>query len=292
MTAQVETSWVKAFHSNLKLLLQQENTKIAQYTDPQSFVGEEGFWDRIGEIDPQPAAGRGAETVVTEVSHDRRKCTFDDYELATYVAPTDLERMLTDPTSAYARAFIAGFNRKKDLIVRNAFFATVSTGKTGTGSTTFPAGQDVTTTGGATVAKFLSAKMLLLGAEIPEGSEIHVAIDVRALEQLLADEKAINRDYGFTALMNADAQSLRLLGMQWHLYNNIETDASGGAQNGRRMYPVWVREGMAVHMATDVTVAYDRLPTKSMANQLFASLGMGATRMEEEMVVRVYCSAS
>lgn len=286
--AEIEKKFVKAFHANMKLLLQQTNTRISQYNDDLTFVGEEGFWDRVGVIDPTEKAGRAADTVITEVPLDRRRAVFADYELATLIDSTDQLRMLGEVTSGYLKAFVAGYQRKKDRVFYDAFFADVGTGKAGTTNVAFPAGQDITTAGGLTVAKLLDGKMLMYENEIDEDAEIHVAISATELGQLLADEKAINKDYGFTALMEANARSLNILGLNFHLYNRIQVDTSGGAQNGRRMIPMWVKEGMGQHLPDDLSIDIGIRRDKSNATQIFSKMSIGATRMQEEQVVRIY----
>ena len=88
--------------------------------------------------------------------------TLSDFEYADLIDDQDKIRMLSDPTSVYAKAAAAGIGRAMDDTIIAAFNASASTGKAGTTSTALPAGNIIAHgSAGLTVAKLISAKKLL-----------------------------------------------------------------------------------------------------------------------------------
>lgn len=290
MSNQIETAYINQFHDNITLLVQQKDSRLSPWVRKEMQKGEYAFHNRVGSVTPALAAGRGASTVLSNTPHDRRRTVLKDYEFADIVDPKDLYRIATDPTAAYTKAIIAGFNRKKDDVIIDAFFADVATGKAGATTTVFPVASnaaynvDVGNTNGMTISKAINAKTNLLSLDNDPDDAMYIAINAKALEDLLADEKVINKDYGFESLR--DGMVRDILGYKW-IFTNRLTTASDGT-NTRRQIPVWVDGGMLMSIGEDVVTSYDKRPDISLAMQLYTRMGVGATRMEEDKVNRIY----
>ena len=57
-----------------------------------------------------------------------------------------------------------------------------------------------------------------------------------------------------------------------------------------RSIPCWVKSGVTLALAKDITTRIDQRADKSYATQVYACMGIGATRMEEAKVVQILCT--
>ena len=54
----------------------------------------------------------------------------------------------------------------------------------------------------------------------------------------------------------------------------------------------WAKSGVLLGLGQDITAKIDPLPNKNYAAQVYASMDIGATRMQEEKVVQIDCVES
>ena len=118
------------------------------------------------------------------------------YEWADLIDDADKVRMLIDPTSSYARAAAAAFGRAMDDAIIDALGGTAKTGKEGTTSTAFPAGQKIAhASGGLTVAKLVSAKKLLDSQSVDPSIKRYIVVSPEQIEDLLNNTTVTSSDF-------------------------------------------------------------------------------------------------
>ena len=61
-------------------------------------------------------------------------------------------------------------------------------------------------------------------------------------------------------------------------------------KNTYREVPVWVKSGVLLAIAPEIETAVERRWDKSGNIYVNAKAGMGATRMQEKKVARIFCS--
>lgn len=296
-----------AYNMGLRLLLQQETSRIWQFCESFTVDAELGLsFDEIGVFeDPnQVAPGSTYEPVtVNELAFTRRWLQTTTWDLFKHWPTWEMTKVLEDPTSAVMRQFMYSFNRKKDSIAVNAIFGSVKRGKTLPGDdadVTFPAGQviavNVINPGaaagnvGLNRAKLNAVFSLFVKNEAIQddgpGNGLHMAITAKQLNDMLDDDKVTDRD----SLLGQFERTGRLnyLNIDFHNYQNLPTDGSG-----YRRCPVWIREGMRVGIVRDLTTDLDQ--NKNMRGypwQARAAAEIGAARAEEKMVAEVKCAES
>lgn len=311
MSTQIPTALIDQFRANFDMLVQQMDSRLVNAVEQEQLNGEFGYRDQLGAVLPQARVSRHADTPFTEIPHARRRFQTQDWEVGEIIDKQDTERMLTDPQSAYTRAFAASFARQRDKTILDAFFAPAATGRTGGTTVNFPAGQQIDVDyveSGATAASNLTLGKLrraqeLLGDVGAEDSEMYIACTYREIAALRRTLEYTSADYvDFRVLQNwRPGMPLPMFyGFNWIVLPNRVTAPDGTTlqtmfnldTNNHRRIPVWSKRGMlfAQTAGTEMNAAPD--PTKGFNTRLHGRASFGATRLEEIRVVEIKCSTS
>jgi hypothetical protein len=140
-------------------------------------------------------------------------------------------------------------------------------------------------------------KKILDGNDVDESIPRHGAINSNALQSLLGDTQVTSADFNTVkALVQGEVNSFmgfnfhrleRLLVQTAALDGSATTGAVGSGSsliNDRRLI-FWAMDGLLLATADDIQVEIERRSDKSYSTQVYASMGIGATRLEEEKVV-------
>jgi len=309
VSTQIPTAFVNQFRANFDMLLGQTTSYLTSAVLTETMSAEYGYRDQLGNVLPQQRVSRHADTPFTEVPHSRRRYHTTDWEMGELIDKQDTERMLTDPQSGYAMQFAAAFARQRDKTILDAFFADAATGKTGSSSVAFLAGNqiavDYVETGSVansslTLGKLRRARELLVdvgGAD----DELYIAVTQREISALLRTLEYGSYDYNTARPLEDGGKDPKpFMGFQWIVLPNLLKDAAGTTMltmfpldgSGHRRIPVWSKKGMlfAQTAATEINAAPD--PTKGFNTRLHGRAGFGATRLEELRVVEIKCHVS
>lgn len=293
-----------SYANTLRLLLQQETSRIWQYCTPHTVDAELGLgFDEIAPFDAPravPAGSRYEPMGISELQFTRRWLSTSPWDFFKHWPSFELTKTLEDPTSAVMRQIMFAFNRKKDEIAVTAMFGAVKRGKTLPGDdadVTFPAGQviavDVVNSGSATATGLNRAKLnkvftLFVGNEAIQddgpGNGLHMAITAKQLNDMLNDDKVTDRD----SLLGQFERTGRLnyLNIDFHNYQNLPVDGSG-----YRRCPVWLPDGIRCGMTKELTTDLSqRKDIRTLPWQAYAYAEFGAARAEEKMVAEVKCA--
>jgi hypothetical protein len=281
----ISTAFVKQFGSNLDFLVQQKGSMLRNAVRTESVVGEEAYFDQLASTAAQKKTTRNSDTPLVKSDHRRRRVTMYDYEWADLIDKEDKLKMLIDPQSDYAVNAAWALGRSIDDAVIECFANTAYSGKAGGTSQNMPAAQIVTA--GATrltLQKLLDAKMKLDAADVDPSEERYLTITATQLADLLNISEVKSADYNtIRALVRGEVDTF--LGFKVIICNRLATNGSG-----HRICAVWAKSGLLLAMSKDINTQITQRADKSYANQVYASMSIGATRMEEAKVVQVLCT--
>jgi len=191
--------------------------------------------------------------------------------------------MLVDPKGPYQQAAKAAMNRRKDRLILAALGGTAYGGKTGTTSIALPDAQKIAA-GGATVtiSKLLQAKQLLDEAEAPE--DRYFVCPSESIIDLLGTVEITSADYNTVrALTSGQVDSF--LGFKFIRTELVYLENSSSTTTWYCY--AFCKGAVGFGSIEEVTVRLTERSDKNYAWQPYVSMDMGATRIEDEMVVEV-----
>lgn len=298
MSANYPSLFSQEYSTNVQLLLQQKESKFrAAVTVGSGHKGEQASpVDQVGPVEMQPVNNRFAPKTRTDAAVDRRWVLPQDFDLQQLVDSFDKVRLVSDPQSVYVRNTVNAANRRMDHIVIDSFFAASNTGKTGTSTTNFGTNQFVgVNTGGTTsnlnVAKLKAAYELFLANEVDvESDPIYCAITAKQNTALLNEIQIISSDFKASEQPTVSGgKVMSFLGINFIHSQLLDTatDDQGGTS---RAVPMWAKSGMYLGFWIDPTYRVRQAEElKGNPWEVYAMMTLGATRLEEKKVVRIWC---
>ena len=286
MSTQITTAFVNQFSSNIQMLSQQMGSLLRNAVDVETVNGEKAFFDQVGSAAAVLRTSRHADTPLIDTPHSRRMVTLSDYEYADLVDDQDKVRLLVDPTSTYARAAAAALGRAMDDVIIDAALGTSYTGKDGSTSTAFDTtnNQIAAGGGGLTLAKLIEAKEILDSGDVDPSIPRYIACSPKQISDLLNNTTVTSSDYN-TVKALAMGEINSFVGFNFIVTNRLGVDGS----SNRRVI-AWAMDGIKAAIGKEPTARIDERADKSYATQIYYSMTLGATRMEEKKVVEVLCA--
>ena len=227
-----------------------------------------------------------------DTPHSRRRVSLADYVWSDLIDKQDKVRMLIDPTSEYAQAAMWALGRAMDDVILAAVDGTAYTGVDGSTTTAFDSAMivDVQTVWpsvtaadtGLNLAKLIEARKLLGQNDVDPDEEVFVGVNARQISSLLKDERVVSGDYN--AALPLVSGQISKVGGTLIPCNRIGTDG-----NGDDKVPFWTRSGLLLATGQDMVGRISERDDKNYATQVYASMSIGATRMEEKRVGYIEC---
>lgn len=282
----ITTAMVKQFGANVQHLAQQKGSRLRNAVRVETgVVGEEAYFDQLGSTAAIKRTTRNSDTPLIEADYQRRRVTIYDYEWATLVDKQDKRKLkITDPASDHAMSAAWALGRSMDDAILDAATGTAYTGKAGGTSTSLGAGQIILgASSGITLAKLREAKKILDAADVDPDEPRFCAVDATALYQMLNITQMTSADYNSVkALVQGEIDTF--LGFKFILTNRLNTESSAAAYT----YAVcWAKTGLLLAVQDEISAKIEDRADKSYSTQIYLSMGIGATRMEEDRVVAI-----
>jgi hypothetical protein len=286
MSTQITTAFVNQFSSNIQMLSQQMGSLLRNAVDVETVNGEKAFFDQVGSAAAVLRTTRHADTPLIDTPHSRRMVTLSDYEYADLVDDQDKVRLLVDPTSTYARAAAAAMGRAMDDVIISAALGSAKTGKDGSTTTAFDTSNNQIAAGGngLTLAKLIEAKEILDSGDVDPSIPRYIAVSPKQVSDLLNNTTVTSSDYN-TVKALAMGEINSFVGFNFIVTNRLGVDGS----SNRRVI-AWAMDGIKAAIGKEPTARIDERADKSYATQIYYSMTLGATRMEEKKVVEVLCA--
>lgn len=299
---------VKQFSSNVWHLSQQKGSRLRGLVRTESLNGEEGFFDYYGPVVAQQKVGRHSDTTYQETEHGRRRVTMNDYFWADLVDKEDKLRLIHDPESQYAKAAMMAMGRKMDDIIIEAALGTGYSGKEGATPVAMPNSQkigafDGAASSGLNVRTLRAIKKKFHQNEV-DMEPLYIICQAEQIDNLLGETEITSQDYNTVrALVNGEVDTF--MGFKFIRLERLNTtaaattfDATSGQVGvggdtiaaGSRRCIAMAGSGLLLALGVDVKGRIDELPQKHYSKQVYASMSMGATRLEESKIVEVICA--
>ena len=279
----ITTAFVKQFGSTLNMLSQQKGSRLSNAVQVETGAyGEEEYFDQYGEDTANVKVARNVDVEYAADDYQRRRVSFTDIYWAKLIDKEDKLAMLIDPTSGLMQAGAWAIGRKIDDLIIAAFSGTAKTGKAGGTDTTFTAANQIAIDGtaGLTLAKLINAKEILDAADVDPEEERYIACAASQISDLLNTTEVKDIDYNSVkALVEGKVDSF----MGFKFIRTQRLTLSGTT----RTCLAWAKSGLLLAKRNDMNAKIDMIPTKHYANQAYASISCGATRMDEEKCVEI-----
>ena len=309
MSQLITEARVKQYSANVFHLAQQKGSRLRSYVRTETQRGVAAFYDRIGAVTAQKKVGRHVDISFSDTPHSRRRVTLEDYFYADLVDKEDKLRIIQSPESEYAQAAMNALGRAMDDVIIDAALGVAYAGEEGGTPVSMPNSQKVaafdgtTTTGVPLNTETLIAIKKKFWENEADDGELYICVGSKQLEDLLNDEKLTNNDYNTVrTLVNGDIdtfmgfkfiRSERLPKLESAVTYNVENGSvgagTGTAPVGSRRCFAWQKQGVLLAVAADVRARISERDDKHYAMQVYASLHIGGTRLEEERVVEFFC---
>jgi hypothetical protein len=287
MSEQIPTHRVIQFTQGIDRLVQQRGSRFRGAVRIKSGVkGKQAMFDQIGATTAVEATTRHRDTPLIDTPHARRMAVMRSWEVADLVDPEDVARVLNDPTTEYSANMADAMGRQMDDLLITAATGTAQTGETGSTNVVLPATQKVVAGGtGLTVAKLKSASKILKREENNPDEPWWIAVNAEAEEDLLSDAtdaaQITSRDYVADQPL-VTGRIRRFMGFNFIMSNRLTLDA-----NGDRQIIAWRQSALGLAIGKDSSGRMSERPDKSYAMQVFYSMTIGTTRLEEAGVVEI-----
>jgi hypothetical protein len=282
MSTEITTAFVEQYSSNIQMLSQQKGSLLRDKVRVESVTGKNAFFDQVGSVTASVRSTRHADTPQSDTPHSRRRVSLVDYEFADLIDDLDKVRMLVDPTSTYALAAAYAMGRAMDDAIITAATGSADTGVAGGTAVALPSSQIITEAGttGMTIAKLREAKEIIDLADVDPSLPRHIIVSPKQITDLLGTTEVTSSDFNTVkALAQGDINSF--LGFNFIVSNRLAVASQ------IRDCVAFVSDGIGLAVGKDSTARIDERADKGYATQVYYSAAFGATRMEEDKVVKI-----
>ena len=282
MSVQITTAFVEQYKANVLHLAQQKGSRLRDAVRTETVTGKSHFFERIGSTAAQKRTSRHSDTPRMDTPHSRRKVSMDDYDWADLIDNEDKVRLLISPSSEYAMAGAWAMGRAMDDAIIAAATGTAYSGVAGGTSVSLPAGNKVAHGGvGLSVNKLLNAKEILDAGDIDPDEPRFVVCTAGQIADLLAITEITSADFN-TVRALAAGQIDTYLGFKFIQSQRLGQDSTPNRQN-----IAFTKSAIGLALGSDISTKISERADKNYATQVFLSMTIGATRIEEEKMVEI-----
>jgi hypothetical protein len=293
MSIQITTAFVEQYRSNVYHLSQQKGSRLRRAVRVETVVGKSGYFDQIGATAARKRTARHSDTPRMDTPHSRRRVSLEDYDWSDIIDNEDQVRMLIDPTSQYVEAAAMAMGRSQDDAIIAAADGVAYTGADGGTSTAYDTDMTVGVQTrwpgvsaadlGLNVAKLLEAKKVLGSKNVDADDECFCVLNAAQIKSLLMDARVSSHDYN--AIKPLVDGNISMFGG----FTLIPTERIGVDSNSDHKVLYWAKGGITLGIGKDINTRVSERADKNYAMQVFASMAIGATRMEEARVGVILC---
>lgn len=287
MSTQVTTSFVQEYKSGWMTLVQQKGSRFRERVRVEDINGEYAYFNQIGAGAAIKRLNRHGDTPLTETPHGRFRIAVEDYEYSDLVDKADLVKTLNDPTNPYVMAAANAMGRAMDDVVIAAATGNSYRGKTGSTVAALPSGSKVAVAAsGLTLAKLLAAKEQMDTYENDPDEERFIACRAKDITTLLNVTQITSSDYN-TVKALAAGQVDTFLGFKFIRTQRLITSTDGSSI----ACLAWRKSALVLGISMEVKSRITERADKSYSTQVYAAMGLGAGRAEDEGVMEISVTA-
>lgn len=277
MSTQITTAMVEQYKSNVLMLSQQKGSKLRASVRTEMVTGKNAFFERIGAVDMVDATSRHDDTPQIDTPHSRRRVSLTTSRWADLIDNADKVRTLIDPQSPYAMNAAWAAGRKMDAVIVSALFGNAYAGEAGGTTVALPSAQKIAAaSAGLTIAKLISAKEILLEADVDMDMGVYCVIEPAGLTDLLSTTQITSVDYNTVkALVSGSIDTF--MGFKFIVTNQMTAGKAA----------VYAKQAIALAIGAEPSVRISERADKNYSTQVFVEMDIGATRVEDEGVVEI-----
>lgn len=287
------------FATNWEALVQQSLNKLKEFVTVDRVMGKEKSYNQMGPVEMSRVTVRSGDTVITDTPLAKRWLRPYPYDKADLFDQWDKEYLgdIVLPTSDVVQNHGRAYNRTCDEIIIDAALGTAYTGETGVTPTALPSGQEVAVNfvesgsaanSGLTIAKLRQAKYLFDDNDVDDDELKVIAVSAKQIQDLLRTTEVTSADYNSIKALVA-GQIDTFMGFKFKRVSSSFFPYNAGTDV--RTIVAWARSGIKMS-DSGKQVFMDIRADKSHSLQIRTVASIGATRMEEEKVVAIYCDES
>ena len=287
MSVQITTAFVEQYKSNVFHLAQQKGSRLRDAVRTETVTGKAHFFERIGSTAALKRTSRHSDTPRVDTPHSRRKVTMDDYDWADLIDNEDKVRMLISPSSEYAQAGAWAMGRAMDDAIIDAASGNAFGGVAGGTTVALPSGQKIAHgSAGLSVTKLIEAKEILDANSVDPEEPRYCVVTSKQLSDLLAITQITSADFNSVkALVQGEIDTF--MGFKFIRTERLDTNSSSN-----RLVLAFAQSGIGLAVGQDINTRISERADKNYATQVFLSMTIGATRIEDEKVVEIECTES
>ena len=204
-----------------------------------------------------------------------------DYDWADLIDQEDKVKMLITPQSEYAMAGANAMGRAMDDALIAAATGNAFGGVAGATSIALPTAQKIAGgTTGLTLAKLLSAKEIIDSSDVDPEEARYVVCSAKQITDLLNTTQVTSSDYN-TVRALASGQIDTFLGFKFIRSQRLPIATT------IRSCLAYTESALGLAVGADITTRISERDDKNYATQVFLSMVIGATRIEDEKVVEI-----
>ena len=284
MSFEITTAFVEQYEANVALLSQQRGSVLRDAVRVEdNVVGKNAFFEQIGATSMRKRTTRHGDTPLISTPHARRRVTLYDEDCADLIDDLDKVKTLIDPANAYAINMALAAGRAIDQSIIDNALAAASTGEAGGTSTNHSTANKIAhASSGLTVAKLRTARKLLRQGNVDKTIPLYCVISAEEIDDLLGTTQVTSSDYNAVKAL-VDGEVDTFLGFKF-LHTELLTETSSV-----RYCFAWAEDGLLLAIGQNPTGKIDPRPDKNYSTQVYYSMCIGSTRMEEAKVIEVQC---
>ena len=281
MSTQITTAFVEQYKNNVLHLAQQKGSRLRDTARYTPVTGKSHYFERIGATAAQVRTTRHSDTPQIDTPHSRRKVSLVDYDWADLIDQEDKVKMLITPQSEYAMAGANAMGRAMDDALIAAATGNAFGGVAGATSIALPTAQKIAGgTTGLTLAKLLSAKEIIDSSDVDPEEARYVVCSAKQITDLLNTTQVTSSDYN-TVRALASGQIDTFLGFKFIRSQRLPIATT------IRSCLAYTESALGLAVGADITTRISERDDKNYATQVFLSMVIGATRIEDEKVVEI-----
>lgn len=297
MSFQITTAFVEQFKNEVMHLPQQMESRFAGKVRRESQKGKTGYYEQLGSTVAVKRTTRHGATPRVDSVHARRACFLTDYDWSDIVDSLDDTKMLINPTSYYVQSAQYAFERAKDLEIIASATGTAYSGENGTTTSTIPAGNVIAvnyvasgsaTNSGLTLAKLIQAKHILGTTEYMKGAKLCFAVRQQQITDLLQNVNQVSSaDYSAVKALQM-GEVTDFMGFEFIKTELLDVDT---ATDYATCF-AYVDYALLLAVGQDSKARITEESTLNYATQVYMNMAIGATRLIDNLVVKVTCDQS
>jgi hypothetical protein len=287
------------FADNWEHLLQQGDSRLEGKCRRATIAGKERQFSQLGKSKMRLITTRNGKTIASDTPMAKRWVRPQGYDEVTLIDEFDHIALgeLPAPESEHVQSHAKAANRTKDEVIIAALEGTAYIGTTGTDAVELDAATQTvavnyvkdgsTANSGLILDKLVRAKFILDANEVEEGDRyfLHTA---KQLQNLLDDVIEVkSSDYANVKALN-EGTVTRFMGFTFCMLELLTLVVATDV----RTCIAYHKAGVLLGIGQEKKVQMDIRADLNHSIQIRTTLLLGATRMEEERVVLVYCDES